>query len=138
MYKNNFKHEQTGNPQYYNGTLQKIRNNNFFKLTPYLLSAVIGFSAAYNFLKTNFSGADAAELQKNLNENKPIECVLSEEHQPVPYVLLGSQVVGMQTITPLTKEDKGNIASLENSFYGDEFNKYVSPLKKKASSIEMK
>ena len=136
MYKNNSKHEQTGNPQYYNSTLQKIRNNNFFKLTPYLLSAVIGFSAAYNFLKTNLLVADAAEIQKNLNETKPIECVLSEKHQPVPYVLLDSQVVGMPTITPFTKEDKGNIASLENSFYGDEFNKYVSPLEEKASSIK--
>lgn len=58
------------------------------------------------------------------------------EYKPVPYVLLGSQVVGMQTITPFTKEDKGNIASLENSFYGDNFNKYVSPLEEKASSIK--
>jgi hypothetical protein len=255
MYKNNSKHEQTENPQYYNGTLQKIRNNKFFKLTPYLLSAVIGFSAAYNFLKTNLFEADAAELQKNLNETKSIECVLSEvdakdmkeefwpkwlpkkyrklicelpanevriegtylkfideplfqldysyqwvkdgniwktklickgdsgaelttfvrkfvgneedlanikktgkiiksrplkvhaqetEYKSVPYVLLDSYFRLLGSLPDnfinikTTNEDKGDIASLEYSLHGGNFNKYVSPLKESASSIEDK
>jgi len=136
MYKNQSQNNIKEKPYFY---LQKLGENKFVRGITTLVGIIGGVIGAYQIAKSidSFSPeVDAAELQKNLNKTKPIECVLSEEHQSVPYVLLGSQVVGMQTITPFTKEDKGNIASLENSFYSGKFDKYVSPLEEKALSIK--
>lgn len=140
MYKNQTQNNIQKQPYI---SLQKLRENKFVRGVTTLVGVIVGIIGAYQIAKSTDSfspEADAAEIQKNLNTTKSIESVLTEEqlkeHQPVPYVLLGSQVVGMQTITSFTKEDKGNIASLEHRLHGDNFNKYVSPLEEKASSIE--
>ncbi|MBU1205220.1 MAG: hypothetical protein KKE93_04910 [Nanoarchaeota archaeon] len=255
MYKNQAQNDIQKQPYI---SLQKLGENKFVRGITTLVGVVIGIIGAYKIAKTVSSYSpevDAAEIQKNLNETKSIECVLSEvdakdmkeefwpkwlpekyrklicelpankvriegnylkfideplfqldysyqwvkdgniwetklickgdssaeltsfvrkfvgneedlanikktgkiiksrplkvhaqetEYKSVPYVTLDSYFRLLSSLPDnfinikTTNEDKGDIASLEYSLHGDNFNKYVSPLEERVSSIEDK